>query len=126
VLFPSPEEMQTIKNRWVVDELEKGGDPLTTPRDISHWIYFRSDHERSEFFAEVEREGLRLENESETPQFDEVRPYGLQIARRDSADWDSVNEVVLQLFRLAQTYDAVYDGWETPLIGQDEAGHSQE
>ena len=48
-------------------------------------------------------------------QLDDGR-YSLQIYREDLADYKSIDEITLPLFRLAWKQDADYDGWETFVI----------
>jgi len=53
VLYPSEENRQCMENRKVLDVLEQKGDKLERPRDVWHWIYFRTDTDREQFFESV-------------------------------------------------------------------------
>src|ERR1700753_3244107 len=62
VLYPSDEDLQRIKNRSVIEVLEGKGDSLEVPRDILHWIYFRTEADRDAFWAAIQPSGYRLES----------------------------------------------------------------
>ncbi len=111
-LYPSPEEMQCIQNRKVVDNLVKNGDSLTSPRETDHWIYFSDRAKRDEYRDEAITLGFKSREEQ---LMDDGR-YSLQIYRNDRVDYDSIDSVVLTLFRLAEMHDGEYDGWETFVV----------
>jgi regulator of RNase E activity RraB len=111
VLYPSPEDHQRIKNRHVIEALEKHGDPLKVPRPVMHWAYFDSRDNRSKFIAQAVRDGFKLVDESKSD--DSKLRYGATLERIDQVDWDSINDVTLELFRMAQKAGGEYDGWET-------------
>jgi hypothetical protein len=48
VLYPSDEDRQRIENRKVLEVLEQKNDTLKTPRDVCHWIYFRTEADRGD------------------------------------------------------------------------------
>lgn len=112
VLYPSAEQMQCIQNRKVVDQLVKSGDLLEELREIDHWIFFKSSEGRQEYKNAVMQMGFEIRQER---QLDDGR-YSLQIYREDLADYESIDEIVLPLFRLARKQDADYDGWETLVV----------
>ncbi len=112
VLYPGPEELQLIRNRHVVESLERNGDTLTVARPVFHWVDFRSQDQRMEFIAEVKRLGFRVPTEHEGERGDEF-PSRVTIERIDHVDWKSINDVTLMLYRLALQFSGNYDGWET-------------
>lgn len=114
VLYPSDESMELIKNRDVLEVLERHGDSLKPVRDVHHWIYFKSAQDREWYSREIRQLGYTIENESEDVK--EIRPYGLHITRDQSVTPDKIDEAVLELFRLAQKVDGEYDGWETRIV----------
>jgi regulator of RNase E activity RraB len=119
LLYPSEEEMQKIKNRWVVDALAEKGDQLTTPRNVEHWIYFRTVTERQRLIDAVLPLGFRITAESSDLKAGNEFPHRLQLIRSDSVDQDSIDEVTLELFRFSKLFDANYDGWETFVVKDD-------
>ena len=115
VLYPSEEELQKIKNRQALEVLRKKGDQLEEPREVSHWIYFKSEADRLKFSQSIKELGYEL---LPTSGLDEQEPgvYGLQIRRRDCWDQESIDNVVLEILRFAMASDGEYDGWETELV----------
>jgi|SRR6267143_924190 len=89
VLYPSEEEVQKIENRRVLEVLQKKGDRLGEPREVSHWIYFKSEADRLKFSDLMKELGYEL---LPTSGMDEQEPrvYGLQIRRRDRVDQESI------------------------------------
>lgn len=114
VLYPSDGNLQRMKNRSVFDVLKQKGDTLKTPRDIFHWIYFRTKMDRNAFWAAVQPLEYRLRSEPDTESGD--FPFGLCIVRFQSAEEEEVDVAVVELFRRAQEFNGDYDGWETEVI----------
>ena len=119
VLYPSPEEHQRIKNLHVIEALERHGDPLKTPRPVSHWAYFSSPQDRNKFIAKAVNAGFKVADESKSDDPEAEHPYGVTLERIDRVDWDSINEATLVLFRFAQEVSGDYDGWETSVEKDD-------
>ena len=114
VLYPSDENLQRIKNRSVLDVLERKGDTLEAPRDIFHWIYFRTKSDREAFWTAIQLLSYRLESTPENAGGD--FPFGLCIVRLQSLKQDDIDEAVIELFRCAKEFQGDYDGWETKVI----------
>ncbi len=113
VLYPSPEDRQRIANRQVIESLESHGDSLEHPRLVSHWIYFGSAEDRSRFVTQAVRRGFKITDEFQANDSETSQPFSVTLERSDHVDWDTINEVTLDLFRLAQSCGGDYDGWET-------------
>lgn len=111
-IYPNPRQFQSIQNRRVVDNLEKNGDPLTKARQVDHWIYFKTDNDRSEFLKKIEPLKFNIISGNEKTSFGDF-PYKLHIARVDNVDLDSVDDYVLDLWEFANECNGDYDGWET-------------
>lgn len=114
VLYPSKEELQKIKNRQVLEVLQKNGDQLDQPREVSHWIYFRREADRDAFSHEMQELRYQIIPCKPDPQL--PYPYGVQIRRVDRVDEESINDTVVETFRFAQASDGDYDGWETEVV----------
>ncbi len=112
LLYPTDEEFQKIGNRNVLDNLEEGGDKLTLEREVFHWIYFKTEKDQENYIKEVEKLNFSVVAKNKIK--DEF-PYQLQIKRVDNVDEESVNEYVIQLWKLASKYNGGYDGWETSI-----------
>ncbi len=108
-LYPNANQIQMISDRKVVKALQDRGDPLTTPRRVDHWIYFKDSESRNGFVKAVEQLGF----ECITLKPGEGALLGLQVHRVDEVQLDSIHEVVMSLVRLAEEWGSEYDGWET-------------
>ncbi|MBT1702290.1 DUF695 domain-containing protein [Chryseosolibacter indicus] len=113
-LYPLPQQMQSIQNRRVIDNLEKGGDKLTKERPVDHWIYFKTENDKRQFWNRIENEGFKIVTDDHDKSFGE-NPYRLHISRVDKVDQNSVDEYVIHLWKLAGEYNGDYDGWETSI-----------
>jgi len=113
-LYPTPTQMQTIQNRRVIDQLEKNGDDLTKPREVDHWIYFKTETDRETYIEQISNEGFNIVEKIYNKELDET-PFVLHIKRVDYVDQNSVDEYVIYLWKLANELNADYDGWETSI-----------
>ena len=117
VLYPSDESRQQIENRKVLDALERQHDTLKVPRDVTHWIYFRTERDREEFRSAILPLEYRIE--SEPPGDSSDFPFGLCIVRFQSINPAEINDAVTELFRISKKYAGDYDGWETQVISSE-------
>lgn len=115
VLYPSAEDWQQIQNRSVLQALQDEGDPLTRPRVVSHWSYFKSTADRNRFIAKAVGAGFKVADQSESDDPAAELRCGVMLERVDRVDWNSINKITLELFRLANELGGEYDGWETSI-----------
>ncbi len=113
-LYPLPQQFQSIQNRRVIEQLEKGGDKLTKEREVFHWIYFKSDNDREIFLEKIKNDDFSIVDKGSDKSWGEFA-YRLQIKRVDKVDQNSVDEYVIYLWKLANELNAEYDGWETSI-----------
>lgn len=113
-LYPLPQQFQSIQNRRVIEQLEKGGDKLTKEREVFHWIYFKSDSDRENFLEKIKNDNFSVVDKGSDKSWGEF-PYGLQIKRVDKVDQNSIDKSVIYLWQLANELNAEYDGWETSI-----------
>jgi regulator of RNase E activity RraB len=111
VLYPSEEELQKMKNRDVLDVLDREGDIHSAVREVSHWVYFQTLDQRDLFLKEAIQQGYREGNHLSGSH--ELRPFGITIHRDQAVTSDLIDEAVIELFRLANHHGGEYDGWET-------------
>jgi len=116
-LYPSPEEMRCMQNHKLIHTLAEHGDLHDVPRPIEHWVYFKSEAGRESFKPAVTELGFTIESESVT----EDGALSLRIIREDTIDMARIDELVLTLCKLAEENDGDYDGWETPLVKEEES-----
>jgi len=59
-LYPLPQQHQSIQNRQVIEQLEKGGDKLTKAREVDHWIFFKNENDRETFLNKINKDGFSI------------------------------------------------------------------
>src|SRR5260370_16866397 len=116
VLYPSGEDRQRIENRKLLEVLEQKNDTLKKPRDVCHWIYFRTEADREGFWNAFSQLEYRVQ--SQPPRDRSDFPFGLCIVRFQSVNPTELDNAVIELFRLAKKHRGDYDGWETQVISQ--------
>ena len=110
-LFPSYQHYELVQHSSVITQLEEGGDPLTKPRSVDHWFYFRNESDRENFIESVCREGFHIEEYYEDHPGE--WPFGVQISRVDLVDRQNLFKYAPHLWNLAYEHYGNYDGWET-------------
>jgi hypothetical protein len=115
VLYPGSEDLERIKNGDLLDVLTRKGDILSIPRQVMHWIYFRSSESRALFSKAAVDAGFVVESEHEV---DGARRFSICVCRVQSIEQNEIDETAIQLLHLAQGLDGDYDGWETPVTTQ--------
>jgi uncharacterized protein (TIGR01619 family) len=113
-LYPLPQQFQSIQNRRVIEQLEKGGDNLTKEREVFHWIYFKSESDRENFLEKIKNDNFSIVDKGSNKSWGEYS-YRLQLKRVDKVDQNSVDEYVIYLWKLANEIGGDYDGWETSI-----------
>lgn len=115
VLYPSMEDLERIANMDLLDELEKRGDVLTVPREVQHWMSFRSEQSRAAFRETASHAGYSIVGDiSSEGEF----PFGVSVTRKQAIEKRLIDETVIELLRLCRTFDGDYEGWETPVTTQ--------
>jgi uncharacterized protein (TIGR01619 family) len=114
VLYPPDEDRQRIENRSVLEVLEQKGDALKAPRDIFHWVYFRTREDRDAFWDAIRPLEYRMQSQPDNREG--ALPFGLCVVRFQSVQQYDVDEAVIELFRRAKEFHGDYNGWETKVI----------
>lgn len=104
-LYPDEQGMDTIWNNRLRRQLADNGDDLSASRQIDHWFYFPSEHDRQAFKAEVEAEKFAVTLLDK----EEGKPYGVLVQRDDAPD--DIDDVTWPLRELAGAHGGNYDGW---------------
>ena len=115
VLYPSPDDLERIKNRDVLDVLKEQGDVHTAAREVQHWMYFPSETSRALFRTEVAKAGFKIESES---QIEGDNPFGISVTRTQPVAQEAIDATVMELLQLTEQFEGEYDGWETRVIMQ--------
>jgi len=89
------------------------GDVLTVPREVQHWLYFRSEQSCALFRDAAIAAGFKVVSE---PSSKGDLPFGIVLARTQSVEQESIDRTVIELLHLSRRFDGDYDGWETPVV----------
>ena len=113
-LYPNEETMEYIENEKVIMRLTKEGDDLSKPRQVDHWLYFKTQTDRESFLKYAFQEKYKVESKDyiEKSQLH----YQLHLSRNDKVDIGSISSITLALRRKAKELNGDYDGWETFVI----------
>ncbi|HEY3974062.1 MAG TPA: DUF695 domain-containing protein [Candidatus Sulfotelmatobacter sp.] len=115
VLYPSPEGLERIANMDLLDELVKRGDVLTVPREVQHWMSFRSEQSRALFREAAAGAGYSIVGESLS---EGEFPFGVSVTRTQSIQQKLIDQTVIELLKLCRNFDGDYEGWETQVVTQ--------
>lgn len=110
VLYPSPEQFQSISNQDVLESLKKNGDDHSIVRKVQHWAFFPTDDQRQGFLNTVLTEGFTLDSEFSAKS---DNPFAICLHKDQSVVPERIDESTLLLFRLCEKWGGTYDGWET-------------
>ncbi|WP_299758778.1 DUF695 domain-containing protein [uncultured Pontibacter sp.] len=113
-LYPEPDQLQSIQNRKVLEEMEENGDDLSKERPVDHWIYFKTEADRTAFLESIAKENYDVVTCDYLASSEDF-PHRLHISRTDKVDQLNIDKVVLRLRRLALKHNGDYDGWETSI-----------
>lgn len=103
-----------MSNQKVVEKLYEAGDKLDTPRQVDHWLYFKTEADRNCFISYAVSKKIKIENKEKI--HEAKLPYKLQISRTDKVNRGSINPVTLELKMRALKCNGQYDSWETFVI----------
>lgn len=106
---------RSVQNRITEDEhvveyLKRNGDKLVKPREVFHWLYFKTELEADNFIKETENKNFIFVSKQKV---EDNYPIQVELKRIDKVDIKSVNEYSLYLLEVAEKYNGEYDGWET-------------
>jgi hypothetical protein len=78
-------------------------------------VSFGTASARDQFVAAVKDRRFSVTNVGTVDEPECPHPFSVSFERVDSVDWNSINEVTLELFDLAESLAGDYDGWETSI-----------
>ena len=118
-LYPDPYSYQAIQNRKVIMQLEQNGDKLEVPREIDHFIYFKTAEQQQGFAKEAQEKGFTVllndEEDARTRAAEgQAYPYTVQATGKDSPE--NINNIVWDIMDLAEPFEGDYDGWGCPNV----------
>jgi len=112
-LLPSPAVERWMGDCDVIDALEQHGDPLTTPREVNHYVYFEDRATATSFAMAGEEEGFT--SQLKEPDADNDH-FSVILTHQSPVDLDTISEITQRLSERAEELDGDYDGWECKLV----------
>ncbi len=112
VLYPSPLDLQIMKNRQMLKLMKEHGEDLTQVREVTHWFYFDNGASRKQAEVRLQDGGCEILDDNF---FDEQIPgynFGLRVLMRHNMTMETMLEVTYALFDFIEQYDGIYDGWD--------------
>jgi regulator of RNase E activity RraB len=112
VLYPGTIEMQRIRNRRVLEQLQRRGDDHSVPRPVDHDLYFRTRPGSADFIRAATKQGFQSGFEPTACISDRrMHPFRVNVVRRDPVTPEHIADVALELMMLATRFDGEYDSW---------------
>jgi uncharacterized protein (TIGR01619 family) len=113
-LYPNAATLEYMSDQKVVLNLVKAGDDLSKPRQVDHWLYFKTEADRDKFILYSSKQNFKVESKKYAK--DSELHYQLQISRTDKVDLGSITKITAVLRKKAVELNGDYDGWETFVI----------
>ncbi len=113
-LYPAPRQMQSIQNSRVLQQLENGGDNLTKPREVNHYIYFKTADELEQFESFAKDLNFKTKSKEKTDQPNDFN-FVIIVSRIDKVGYNEIDEYTLTLWEKAKELNGEYDGWDTSI-----------
>ena len=110
-LYPLPQQMQCIQNRQVIENLEKNGDSLTKEREVTHWSYFPTNKDLTNFKDSVSTKGFKI-IESKKDNSQELT-HCLIYSKSANINYQNIDDIIIPIWKLSKECNGDYDGWET-------------
>lgn len=108
-LYPSPDDLQRILNRRVVDNLAAHGDDLSEVRPIEHFAYFPNSSAAAKLRNYLREEGFSIGE----PPID-GGTVAVSFKRIDRPE--DIDDVVIPVARRVQELGGEYDGWGREVV----------
>lgn len=115
-LYPSVYELRGMDNRKLLEVLQQNGDIEERDRTVDHWFYFVDVAKASSCAKELEEIGCAVNKLELVDDNESGLPCQLRISAQHNTEYHNVNDITWQFISLAEKYDGVYDGWETPVV----------
>ncbi len=112
-LYPNDETLNWMENDKIISKMLQHGDSLTTQRDITFDLSFRSDTDRRSFAALAISKGYKAEKytDPKTPS----DAYGLTVSKYAFVKMDFLTSTTSELKSESRKHHGVYNGWTAPL-----------
>jgi Family of unknown function (DUF695)/Regulator of ribonuclease activity B len=114
-LYPNEETKESMANQKIILQLTQAGDKLTKERRIDHWLYFKTEDDRRNFFIKIADQKFLVEKMDKMKD-GRTHPYSLQMYRTDKPELAGITRLTLYLHKEVEKYNGQYDGWETIVL----------
>lgn len=108
----------------LVAALVEAGDPLVTPREVEHSVYFRDAGDRDAFAAAAGAAGFDVhfghwmaDADDEGDDTPPEEPFSALVVGEHAVDAETVTGTARVIFELAGRHGGTYDGWECEVHG---------
>lgn len=112
VLYPGLMEMQLMKNRAMLKNLQEMGEDLEEVREVSHWYFFTNGAARRQAAVRLMSKGFEILDDNFYEEKIEEYPYGLRVLTKHSLTFEVLSEVTYEAYEFIEEFDGVYDGWD--------------
>lgn len=109
-LYPSPESMELIRNRELVDQLISQGDQIDVARAIDHFAIFAYESDRDEFVKFATDKGFSIASVEN----DKDKQFCVEFSKVGQPS--EIDDVVIEIFRAVSSFNGEYDGWGCPTV----------
>lgn len=110
-LYPDRAEFETMTNHSRQAQAWARGSRLEDPVPICHWAYFPDVASRNAFLARIAGGGYRARLRECLESEELEAPFCVELTRVDRADHPYLDQLVLNLFALAEECGGYYDGY---------------
>lgn len=112
VLYPSVMELQLMKNRHMVKQMEEAGEDMQSDREVCHWFFFGNGAARRQAGVRLMAKGYEIIDDNFYEEKLNEYPYGMRVAIKHPLNLEALNEQTYDHYDFIEAYDGVYDGWE--------------
>jgi hypothetical protein len=105
-LAPDERQFRLLADRALLGELSGRGDPLGTPREVTHVAYFAESDPAEQAAAELRRDGFSAAIEP-----DDEGEFALTAQRRDPVAPPAVHDLTWRVQETVERHGGTYDGW---------------
>jgi|GEM_PF-2841560 len=123
--FPSADPVQWFADARAVGALARGGDDLSGPRPVTHFILFPGEEAREQAAEQVVAEGFEVLERFPVEDMPE-HGFALSVRREEpSIELMTLHSAVLTLAKIAEAVEGVHHRWEAePREGAEAAGEA--
>lgn len=112
-LYPTPAQLQTVKNEETIHMMLQYDDNLHSPRRINHYCTFCDEVSRIGFAEEVRKSGFALGDPYFAPESD--LPHGVVVRNLGAIEKSVVDEWTTKIIAIVEKYNGRYCGWDAQM-----------